>query len=645
MKVLSIDIETFSDVDIKLGVYKYVSSPVFDILLFAYSIDFGEVKVLDLKNGDLIPNELIEALQDESIIKTAFNASFERLCLNKYLGINSVNWECTMIKAWSCGIGGGLSSVGSAIGLSEDEGKMKEGKALIKKFCSPQTRKIKITRDDKKDWELFKDYCKRDVEVEIKINHKLDKFKTTEFEKKLYILDQKINDTGIRLDTEMIKNAIKIDEEQALKMKIRYYELTGLDNPNSLKDIKEFIKRISGKTVDSITKGNLKDLINEFREYPEIVEVLRIRSVLSKTSTAKYSMMNDVVLEDSRSRGNIQFYGAYRTGRWAGRLIQVHNLPRNYLSDLELARDLIKSSDYETLKMCYGDVSDTLSQCLRTAIIPEAGKKFIVSDFSAIEARVVAWFANEDWVLDVFKTTGKIYEATASRMFHVPLESVTKGSDMRQRGKVATLALGYQGGVGALEAMGALKMGIPQDELQGLVDAWRNANKNIVKFWYDTERAVIDAIKTRQNVTFARGKLKASVNSGILFITLPSGRKIAYARPRIIPHEKWEGKDKIIYSDRNSVGSNWLDRDTYGGTLVENIVQATARDILGESMLALDKAGYKIVMHVHDEVIIEIEDNRDDLSKVCEIMGNEVSWAKGLPLRADGYECNFYKKD
>ena len=642
MKTLSIDIETFSDVDIKLGVYKYVNSPVFDILLFSYSVDFGDVEVLDLKNGDEISEDLIKALQDDTIIKTAFNASFERLCLNKYLGINSVNWDCTMIKAWSCGIGGGLASVGSAIGLSEDDAKMKESKALIKKFCSPQNRKINITGDDKKDWELFKDYCKRDIEVEIRINLKLDKFKTTEFEKNLYILDQKINDIGIRLDIEMVKNAIKIDEEQALKMQLRYRELTGLDNPNSLKDIKEFIKRLSGKTVNSITKGNLKDLIEEFKEYPEIVEVLMIRSVLSKTSTAKYSMMNDVVLEDGRSRGNIQFYGAYRTGRWAGRLIQVHNLPRNYLRDLDLARELIKNGDYETLKMCYDDLSDTLSQCLRTAIIPEDGKKFIVSDFSAIEARVVAWFAEEKWVLDVFNTTGKIYEATASRMFHVPIESVTKGSDMRQRGKVATLALGYQGGVGALEAMGALKMGIPEDELQGLVDAWRNANKNIVKFWYETEKAVMTAISTRQSVSFAKGKLKASVKSGILFITLPSGRKLAYARPRLVPHEKWEGKDKIIYSDRNSVGSDWIDRDTYGGTLVENIVQATSRDILGESMLALDKVGYDIVMHVHDEVVVEIDKNKDELSNVCEIMGKEISWAKGLPLRADGYECNFY---
>lgn len=645
MNPLSIDIETYSDIDIKLGTYKYVSSPSFRILLFAYSIDDEKVKVIDLEHGEKIPQNILDLLLDSSIVKSAYNAHFERLCLNKYLGIETQNWECTMIKAWSCGLNGGLASVGSAIGLSEDEAKMKEGKALIKKFCSPNTRKVNVTGDDEKDWEFFKDYCKRDVEVEIKIRKKLEKFPTTETEKRLYNLDQKINDIGIRLDIEMIQNAIKIDEECTKKATEDYIKITNMDNPNSLKDIKSFIKKVSGIEVNSITKGNIEELKEQFKKYPEIVKVLNIRSLLSKTSTAKYQMMRDVILPDERSRGNIQFFGANRTGRWAGRLIQVHNLPRNYIKDIENAKDLIKYGDYELLKMFYDDVPDTLSQCLRTAIIPEEGKKFIVSDFSAIEARVIAWFADENWVLDVFKTTGKIYEAAASRMFHVPVEDIKKGSDMRQRGKVATLALGYQGGVGALISMGALKMGIPEDELQGLVDAWRNANSNIVKFWYETDKAVKKAIQDKSIVRFANNKLKAFVKSGILFIQLPSGRSLAYARPRVEESKKFEGSTTILFSERNSAGTDWIDRETYGGTLVENIVQATARDILGESMMALDNLGYRLVMHVHDEVIIEIDKNKDVLKKVTEVMGQEISWAKGLPLRADGYECDFYMKD
>lgn len=644
MSVLSIDIETYSDIDIKLGVYKYVSSPNFKILLFAYAIDDSDVEIIDLKNGDKIPQNIIDMLQDELVIKSAFNAHFERLCLDKYLGIKSINWECTMIKAWSCGINGGLSSVGSAIGLSEDEAKMKEGKSLIKKFSLPTTRKINVTGDDEKDWELFKEYCKRDVEVEVKIRNKLERFPTTDTEKLLYTLDQKINDNGIRLDIEMIENAIKIDKECSRKATEKFISITGLTNPNSLKDIKAFIKSESGIDINSITKDNLEDLKEQFKEYPNIVEVLNIRSLLSKTSTAKYLMMRDVVLPDERTRGNIQFYGANRTGRWAGRLIQIHNLPRNYI-DVKNAREIIKCGDYELLKMFYNDVPDTLSQCLRTAIIPEDGKKFIVCDFSAIEARVIAWFADENWVLDVFKTTGKIYETTASRMFNVPLENITKGSDLRQRGKVATLALGYQGGVGALESMGALKMGILKEELQDLVVAWRKANSNIVKFWWDTDRAIKKVITEREIVRWANNRLKAFMKSGVLFIRLPSGRHLAYARPRVEDSTKFTGATTIIYSDRNSAGTDWVDRETYGGTLVENIVQATARDILGESLIALDKEGYKIVMHVHDEVIVEIEKDKYDLEKVSEIMGREITWAKGLPLKADGYECNFYMKD
>lgn len=645
MKVLSIDIETYSDIDLgKMGVYKYVDSPNFKIILFAYSVDGAPVKIIDLKNGEKLPSDILACLEDETTLKTAFNAQFERVCINKFFGLTSKNWECTMVKAWSCGINGGLASVGAAIGLNDDEGKMKEGKQLIKLFCLPN-KKAQLSLTGEEDWEKFKEYCKRDVEVELKIKERLDKFYTPDWEWDLYTLDQKINDAGIKLDLDMVDSAIHIDDmilEEATK---RYQDLTGLDNPNSLKDIKHFIKEKSGKEVKSITKGNLKDLIKEFVSFPEIKEVLEIRALLSKTSTAKYRMMKEVALSDGRSRGNIQHYGASRTGRWAGRLIQVHNLPRNYLRDLDTARKIIKSGDHEMLGMAYNNPPDILSQCLRTAIIPHDFCKFIVSDFSAIEARVIAWFAGEDWVLDVFRGDGKIYEATAARMFNVPLESIDKGSDMRQRGKVATLALGYQGSTGALVAMGALKMRISENELGDIVSKWREANKNIVNFWYETEKAVKKAIKDFTSVTFAGGKLRAFYSAGILFITLPSGRRLAYAKPELRPHDKFDFGDMIVFHERNSAGTSWIEQKTYGGKLVENIVQATARDILGFSMLALDKANYNIVMHVHDEVVIEIDEKRDDLDKVTDLMGREMDWAKGLPLRADGYECSYYMKD
>lgn len=644
MKVLSIDIETFSDISlIDLGVYKYVSSQNFKILLFAYAIDDDPVQVIDLKNGEKIPDEIFSMLIDEIVIKSAFNAQFERVCLDKFFGFKTVNWQCSMIKAWSCGITGGLASAGDAIGLPPEEQKMKEGKRLIKKFSVPNSKTQGSLLDDE-DWDLFKAYCIQDVEVERKIRKKLEKFSTPDWEQELYTLDQKINDAGIRLDLDMVANAVSIDEELMILATKKFYELTGMDNPNSLADIKTFIKTRTGVSVTSITKDNLEELMERFGNHPEVLQVLNIRALLSKTSTAKYKMMQDVILEDERSRGNIQFYGAQRTGRWAGRLIQVHNLPRNHVRDLKNARELVKYGDYETLAMAYEDPPDILSQCLRTTIIPEEGKKFIVADFSAIEARVIAWFAKEDWVLDVFRTTGNIYEAAASRMFHVPLESIGKGSELRQRGKVATLALGYQGGVGALKSMGALKMGIKEADLHDIVDRWRKANSKIVSFWKETENAVKEAIETNGSVTFAGGKLRAFMKSSILFIELPSGRCLAYAKPIIRPHDKWEG-DKIVFRDRNSAGTGWLDKDTYGGMLVENIVQATARDCLAFSMLALDMAGYEIVMHVHDEVIIEIDKDRNDLEAVCEIMGRELSWAKGLPLEADGYECNFYMKD
>lgn len=643
MKTLNIDIETYSSEDLgKVGVYKYVDSSDFKILLFAYSINEGEVKVVDIENGGEIPKEVFNALMDPEIKKYAFNAQFERVCLNRFYGIESTNWTCTMIKAWYCGITGGLASVGNAIGLSDDKAKMQEGKRLINKFSKPtKIKQLDLLEDN--DWELFKEYNKRDVEVELAIKQKLDRFDVPDWEMDLYALDQKINDRGIKLDIDMVLNAIKIDEELTELATLKFKEITGFDNPNSIKDIRQFIKDETDIEVKSLAKGVMNDLLHRFRGFPEIIEVLKIRQLLSKTSTAKYYTMRDVLMSDGRSRGNIQHYGASRTGRWAGRLIQVHNLPRNYVKDLDTARNIVKHGDYDLLSMAYDDGPDILSQCLRSAIVPDEGNKFIVSDFSAIEARVIAWFANEEWVLDVFRDTGLIYEATASKMFNVPMEKVDK--DLRDKGKVATLALGYQGSVGALKAMGADRMGLDDTDLKDLVDLWRGSNRNIVNLWYETERRVKKTISDNTVETWADGKLKSFIRSGILFIELPSGRCLSYARPKLRPHEKFEGRDQIVFQERNSAGTGWYDSSTYGGKLVENIVQATARDILGFSLMALDKEGYDIVMHVHDEVIIEIEKDKFELDKVNEIMGKEIEWAKGLPLNAEGFECEYYQKD
>lgn len=642
MFTLAIDIETFSDQEIgKVGVYRYVDTPAFRILLFAYAIDGGEVEVVDLTK-DSLPAHILAALTDPSVTKTAFNASFERVCLDRAFGITSGPWECTMIKAWACGIGGGLASVGDAIGLGEDEGKIKDGKRLIKKFCSPQKGERQLAMDEDEDWEKFIEYCRRDVEVEMRIREKLDRFDLPDSEWALYRLDQAINSRGVALDMDLVHGAMAIDGEMVKHLTARYKEITRKDNPNSLADIKAFIHSVTGDEVKSVTKGNIDELIATYAAYPEVVEVLEIRKQLSKTSTAKYYKMEEIVIADGRARGLFQFYGARRTGRWAGRLIQAQNLPRNYIADLDTARDLIKTGDLEALDMAYDDGPDIMSQCLRTAIVPSEGRIFAVADYSAIEARVIAWFAGEDWVLDVFRTTGKIYEATAAKMFHVPVESIKKGSDMRQRGKVATLALGYQGGVGALKSMGALKMGIPEEDLQPIVDMWREANPGIVQLWYETQSAIIRAIWDRKPQRFADGKLTAYVSSGMLQIVLPSGRRLFYAKPCI--GENRFGGDSIVYYERNSAGTDWLKRETYGGSLVENIVQATARDILGHAMLSLDRAGYEIVMHIHDEVVIEAK-SKEDLDRICAMMGEPPEWCADLPLKADGFTCRYYQKD
>lgn len=648
MKRLRIDIETFSDRDIRLGVYKYAESPVFEILLIAYKKDDEEVQLIDCTREG-IPKWFIEALEDKNVLKTAFNAQFERVCFNQYLDIKSANWECSMVKAWSLGITGGLDNVSKALGVGEDKEKLKDGKNLIRKFSIPRkpTKNNPSTRwlpeDIPDEWGRFKDYCIRDVVVEDFISEKLSRFETIEQEIQLYKLDQMINDRGVLIDIDMAKNAIKINEDQELKYITRFKEITGIDSPKQLAEFKKWLSERSGQLIEQVTKGSKEELQCLFKEDNEALLALECRYNTGKTSVAKYVTMIETAGKDDRIRGTIQFFGA-RTGRWAGRLIQVHNLPQNHVEDLDNAREIVKHTDYEFLAMSYDNPSDILSQCIRPCIIPSEGNKFVVSDFSAIEARVIAWLAGEDWVVDVFRSHGKIYEATAARMLGVPFESIEKGSPERQKGKVATLALGYQGGVGSLVAMGALKMGIPEGELQPIVDLWRKSNSNIVNLWYKVQNAVTKTISEKV-ISRVNDHLMCFYNAGFLFIKLPSGRCIAYPKPQIVESKKFPGRDAITFGEVAKVGGSWIRQETYGGRLVENIVQAIARDCLAYSMLELERIGYKIVMHVHDEVVLEVPRESQYLDEICDIMGREIPWAPGLPLRADGYECEYYKKD
>jgi len=656
---LNVDIETYSDISLtECGVHKYVESPAFKILLFAYAFDDEPVEVIDLANGEQLPERVAAALTDRRIVKTAFNAQFERVCINKYFSINSVNWDCTQVLAARLGFTGNLASVGIAVGIDQDKQKLFTGKNLIRLFCIPRaatseqgplfkpTKKKKVyTREERPaEWEQFKEYCAQDVEAERSIRNKLEKFIVIPDEEiALYQLDQKINDTGILIDTDMVHSAIAIDQEQADKLTAEFQAITGLDNPNSLVDIKALIKSRTGKTVTSITKKNHKELLEEFKDCPDIVFALEIRQRLSKTSIAKYQKMLDVVCSDGRARGILQFYGAARTGRWAGRKIQPQNLPQNHIADLDTARKTIKTGDLELMEMCYENPSEILSQCIRTAIIPSPGNKFVVADFSAIEARVIAWLSGEQWRIDVFNSHGKIYEASAAAMFKVPIESIHKGDPLRQKGKVAELACGYGGGVGALIRMGAGDL--TDDELKTIITQWRLANPKITQFWRDTEAAVIEAITDRSTVQINK-YLRAIYQSGILFIELPSGRRLAYVKPKIVEDERYPGKEKITFQAVDEKTWQWVEEDTYGGKLVENIVQAVARDCLAYSMLNLDYHRFDIVMHVHDEVVIEVqEEDSSSLEAICRLMGEPVPWAPGLPLRADGYECFYYQKD
>lgn len=662
MQSISIDIETYSDIDLtKCGVYRYAESPAFEILLFGYAVDGSEVTVIDLAQGEQIPDEILDALTDDSVTKWAFNANFERVCLSRYLHdlgrsldpfhdkhplstemaryLNPVGWRCTMVWAATMGLPLSLKDVGSILKLEEQ--KMDEGKMLIKYFsvpCTPtktnggRTRNFPADAPDK--WATFIAYNRRDVEVEMAIQQKLSGFPVPESVWDEYHIDQEINDRGVRVDMQLVKNAIDMDSRSRKELTAAMRRITSLSNPNSVQQMKQWLAD-NGLETDTLGKKAVAALLKDAP--PELAEVLELRQQLAKSSVKKYQAMENCVCDDGRCHGMFQFYGANRTGRWAGRLIQMQNLPQNHLPDLAEARALVCSGDFDSVKLLYEDVPDTLSQLIRTAFIPKDGQKFYVADFSAIEARVIAWYAGEKWRQEVFDRGGDIYCASASQMFHVPVEKHGVNGHLRQKGKIAELALGYGGSVGALKSMGALEMGLSEEELQPLVDAWRQSNPHIVKFWWDVDRAVTEVVK--QHKTVHCYGLIFSYQSGMLLITLPSRRNLVYVRPKIGTNRY--GGQCITYEGIGAT-KKWERLDSYGPKFVENIVQATSRDILCNSMKTLRCSS--IVMHIHDELIIEA-DPEVSLDVLCEQMGRVPDWTPGLNLKADGYICGFYKKD
>lgn len=662
MKTLSIDIETYSSTPLqKSGVYRYVEDPDFEILLFGYSVDGAAVQVVDLTSDEKIPKNVLDALSDDQVIKWAFNANFERICLSEHLKrmgisldpfydnhplsnessryLNPESWRCSMIWAATMGLPLSLEGVGAVLGLEKQ--KLTEGKELIKFFCQPctptksngqRTRNFPYHAPDK--WAAFKRYNIRDVETEMSIQNRLQKFPVPDFVWDEYHIDQEINDRGVALDLPLVRQAIDMDARSRSELTEAMRHLTELENPNSVQQMKQWLS-VNGLEVDSLGKKAVAELIKTAP--PDLQRVLMLRQQLAKSSIRKYQSMINAVCADGRARGMFQFYGASRTGRWAGRLIQLQNLPQNHLPDLAEARALVRSGDYDSMELLYEDVPDTLSQLIRTAFVPKTGYKFIVSDFSAIEARVIAWMAGESWRQEIFAKGGDIYCASASQMFKVPVEKHGINGHLRQKGKIAELALGYGGSVGALKAMGALEMGLSEEELPQLVDAWRQSNLNIVKLWWDVDRAAMEAVKFH-HTTKTHGIL-FSYRSGMLFITLPSGRNLAYVKTKIGTNKF--GGECITYEGVSGT-KKWERLDSYGPKFVENIVQATSRDILCYAMKTLRCCG--IVMHIHDELVIEA-DPRMSLEAVCEQMGRTPPWAKGLQLRADGYETEFYKKD
>lgn len=646
MKTLSIDLETYSSADIgKTGVYRYSESPDFEILLFGYSIDGAPVQLVDLTCGERVPEEVRDALSDPSVTKWAFNASFERICLSRWLGLPSGTylepdqWRCSMI--WSAYLGLPLSLAGVGAVLKLDKQKLDTGKDLIRYFCKPcrPTKKNggrtrNLPRHDPGKWEQFKSYNLRDMETEMEIQKKLARFPVPEFVWDEYHLDQEINDRGIRVDMQMVENAIDVDGWSRFDLKTQLQDLTALENPNSVAQMKAWLTQ-HGMEIESLGKKEVAAMLKDAP--PDMREALVLRQQLAKSSVKKYQAMQNCVCADGRAHGMFMFYGANRTGRFAGRLVQLQNLPQNHMDDLEQARALVRRADYDSLQLLYDSVPDVLSELIRTAFIPYEGGKFIVADFSAIEARVIAWMADEKWRLEVFKNGGDIYCASASQMFGVPVEKHGINGHLRQKGKIAELALGYGGSVGALKAMGALEMGIPEEELKPLVDAWRDANPNITELWWDVDRAVKEAVDLRTS-SETHG-IQFVYESGFLFICLPSGRRLAYVKPRI--GENRFGGESVTYEGVGGT-KKWERLESYGPKFVENIVQALSRDILCYAMKTLRCCN--IVAHVHDEIIIEA-DPKVSLEAICEQMGRTPPWAKGLILRADGYETPFYKKD
>lgn len=646
MKSISWDLETYSSVDLaKCGVYRYCESEDFEILLAAYSIDGGAVQVTDLACGEKLPQEILDALEDETVEKWSFNSQFERICLSRLLGypagdyLAPASWRCSMVWASTLGLPRSLESVGAVLGLEKQ--KLTEGKDLIRYFCVPCRptkanggRTRNLPEHDPEKWERFKAYNLRDVETEMQIQERLSRFPVPDFIWEEYQLDQEINDRGIGVDMELVRQAIAMDARSREWLTASMQELTELENPNSVQQMKQWLAD-HGLETDTLGKTAVAELVKTAPE--PLREVLSLRQQLAKNSVKKYTAMENAVCADSRAHGMFVFYGANRTGRFSGRLIQLQNLYKNTMPDLAQARALVRSGNYEALSMLYEDIPDTLSQLIRTAFVPQDGRKLIVADFSAIEARVLAWLAGEKWVLEVFEKGGDIYCETAARMFHCRVEKHGENAELRQKGKQATLSCGYGGSVGALKAMGALEAGMTEEELQPLVDSWRAANPNIVRFWWDVDRAVKECVKMR--IPTETHGLRFDYRSAMLFITLPSGRRLAYVKPRI--GENQFGGESVTYMGVGGT-KKWERLESYGPKFVENIVQGTARDILCNAMQTLKNCS--IVAHVHDEIIIEA-DRRMSVTAVCEQMGRTPPWAKGLKLRADGYECEFYQKD
>lgn len=658
MHHLSIDIETKSSAEIgKTGLYRYAQDKDFEVLLFAFKLDGAPVEIVDLAMGERIPGDVLKCLESPEVVKHAYNAAFEWYCLNQ-AGYHTplAQWRCTMIHGLYCGYTAGLDATGKAMGLPQDKQKLTTGKALIRYFCVPCKptksnggRTWNLPRHAPEKWELFKEYCKQDVVTENEILNRLSAFPVPEEEEKLWQMDVKMNAFGVRVDTELIEGALAIDNISTQKLTDEAYQITRLDNPNSPGQLQQWLKASEGVEIPNMQKATVENALKRENLPDEARRVLEIRQQLGKTSVKKYTAMETAKCGDDRIRGLTQFYGANRTGRWAGRLVQLQNLPRNYLKTLDYARNLVKSQNYEGVRLLYGNVPDTLSQLIRTAFIPSEGRKFVVADFSAIEARVIAWLAGEQWVNEVFATHGKIYEATASQMFHVPIEKIVKGNpeySLRQKGKVATLALGYQGGTSALIAMGALNMGLTEEELPDIVSRWRNANPRIRDLWYAVEETALAAMTTAEPQAI-RGlifRLEGDLIYGQSFLTvqLPSGRKLFYPKPFL--QENRFGKMAIHYYTVGQQTRKWEVDSTYGGKMTENIVQAIARDCLAETLRRIDQLGLQVVFHVHDEVIIDAPVDVT-VERICGLMAEPIPWAPGLILKGAGFESDYYMKD